>query len=102
MRLPLPQLVILALSVGSLALGCKSESTDPLAKPAPVKTVPALPGAVPSAAQSGPELSPETPKTALGAVPTPEDLEEEAHKTVAVDNLEAELDRLEAEIMAGP
>jgi hypothetical protein len=43
-------------------------------------------------------LAPEEPKTVLSGVPTPEDLEEEAATSLSPDNLEAELDRLEAEI----
>jgi hypothetical protein len=43
-------------------------------------------------------LSPDVPDTKLSGLPTPEDLEEEAAKTLAPENLEAELDRLEAEI----
>lgn len=43
-------------------------------------------------------LAPEEPKTAVSGVPTPEDLEEEAAASLSPDNLEAELDRLEAEI----
>ena len=49
----------------------------------------------------GKSLAPDTPSTKLGELPVASDLEEEAHKTVALENMEAELDRLEAEI-AGP
>ena len=44
-------------------------------------------------------LAPENPATELGDVPVFEDLEEEAERTVAIENLESELDRLEAEIV---
>jgi hypothetical protein len=47
-----------------------------------------------------PELAPESPRTKVADVPVPEDFEEEAAKTVSVENLEVELDRLEAEISA--
>lgn len=43
-------------------------------------------------------LSPSTPRTKLGDIPSAADLEMEADRTVAIENLEAELDRLEAEI----
>ena len=45
-----------------------------------------------------PELSPEEPKTKLGELPVAEDLEEEAEKSVNLDNIDLELDRLQAEI----
>ncbi len=45
-------------------------------------------------------LAPEQPTTTVEGVPTAEDFEEEAAKTLAPDNLEAELDRLESEILA--
>jgi hypothetical protein len=45
-----------------------------------------------------PELSPEEPKTKLGDLPVAEDLEDEAEKSVNLDNIDLELDRLEAEI----
>lgn len=44
-------------------------------------------------------LSPDVPRSKLGEVPVSADLELEADRTVAVENLEAELDRLEAEII---
>lgn len=44
-------------------------------------------------------LSPAVPRTKLGEVPVSADLELEADRTVAIENLEAELDRLEAEII---
>lgn len=47
-----------------------------------------------------PELAPDEPKTQIEAnVVTPVDYEEEAEESIAVENLEAELDRLEAEIV---
>ncbi|MCH2109734.1 MAG: hypothetical protein MK135_10415 [Polyangiaceae bacterium] len=45
-----------------------------------------------------PALSPEEPKTELGDLPVPEDLEEEASAAISEDNLEAELERLGGEI----
>jgi|GEM_PF-3220275 len=47
-------------------------------------------------------LAPEEPRTRAKPIPTPEDYEDEASRTVAVENLEAELDRLEAEIVGVP
>lgn len=43
-------------------------------------------------------LSPDFPRTRMGDIPTSAELEEEAGKSIALENLEAELDRLEAEI----
>jgi hypothetical protein len=47
-------------------------------------------------------LAPEEPRTRAKDIPTYEDYEDEASRTVAVENLEAELDRLEAEIVGIP
>jgi hypothetical protein len=47
-------------------------------------------------------LSPDSPRSRGDEIATPEDFEEEASRTVALENLEAELDRLEAEIVASP
>lgn len=44
-------------------------------------------------------LAPDTPRSRGDEIATPEDFEEEASRTVALENLEAELDRLEAEIV---
>lgn len=44
-------------------------------------------------------LAPDTPRSRGEEIATPEDFEEEASRTVALENLEAELDRLEAEIV---
>lgn len=46
------------------------------------------------------ELAPEDPETQPEGVPVPEDFEEEAAQTLHFENLDAELDRLEAEIEA--
>ncbi len=81
------------------AVACKEDKPAPTEGAAPAASVTAPAAATPAAL---PPLSPEKPATALGTVPTPEDLEGEAERTVRVDNLEAELDRLEAEITAGP
>lgn len=48
------------------------------------------------------ELSPDEPSTELGDYPTALELEAEAERTVSPENLEAELDRLEAEIAGYP
>ncbi|GEM_PF-1281628 len=48
--------------------------------------------------QGAPLLAPALPTTRLGNYPVAEDLEEEAERTISPENLEAELDRLEAEI----
>jgi hypothetical protein len=47
-------------------------------------------------------LAPDEPRTKLGDFPVSAELEEEADRTVAIENLEAELDRLEAEIIGLP
>jgi|GEM_PF-6801799 len=47
-------------------------------------------------------LSPDEPSTELSDYPTSLELEAEAEKTVSPENLEAELDRLEAEIIGFP
>ena len=45
-------------------------------------------------------LAPDSPRSRGEEIATPQDFEEEASRTVALENLEAELDRLEAEIIA--
>jgi hypothetical protein len=45
-------------------------------------------------------LAPDSPRSRGEEIPTSEDFEEEASRTVALENLDAELDRLEAEIVA--
>lgn len=71
-----------------------SGSESPAAAEAPTPTS--------ETADASPELAPESPTTELGDIPTFEDLELEASKTIVVQNLEAELDRLEAEIVELP
>lgn len=48
-----------------------------------------------------PPFAPDEPKTKVEGAATAADFEEEADKTVVYENLEAELDRLEAEIAGG-
>lgn len=43
-------------------------------------------------------LAPSEPETKVAGTPVAEDYEEEAARTIRLENLEAELDRLEAEI----
>lgn len=69
----------------------KTEAVQP-AKPAIVEPPPAPVTVV----ETG--LSPDEPATVVQGIPTPQDFADEAEKTVTADNLEAELDRLEAEI----
>src|SRR5206468_3070845 len=51
-------------------------------------------------ASPSPSAVPEAPSAGLGAVPTPEDTEEDAAHRITDQNLESELDRLEREIQA--
>lgn len=102
--------------IGSLGMACvacdqtppkdESESSQASAPPKPaVATAPpvgAAPTAAPAQGEVTPPLAPDFPQTKLGDIPTSEDLEDEADNTVAFQNLEAELDRLEAEIVDSP
>jgi hypothetical protein len=74
----------------------KTEQVQP-AKPQEIAPVAETKPAAPPAPE-GPALSPDEPTTVVEGVPTPEDFAEEAEKTVSADALDAELDRLEAEI----
>ncbi|HSC87870.1 MAG TPA: hypothetical protein VLC09_11390 [Polyangiaceae bacterium] len=85
---------LMVLSSAFFAIGCDKKETE-VTPEAPAPT--AAPAPAPAVAE-GPELAPEQPSLASNDLPTPEDFEEEAERTVKVDNLEAELDRLEAEI----
>lgn len=76
--------------------GC-SEPEPPPAPPEPVKEAPVVKETKPKP-KPRPKLSPAIPKTKLGTYPVPADLEKEADKTVVVDNFDAELARIEAEI----
>ncbi len=80
----------------SLFIGCdKTEEPQPEAK-APSEEAPTPEDDV--KLPPPPSLAPEQPTTELGTYPVPGDLEAEADRTIAIENLEAELDRLEAEI----
>lgn len=48
-----------------------------------------------------PRVSPEEPRTEVSEYPVPDEFAEEAAKSVSTDNLEAELDSIEAEILGG-
>lgn len=50
----------------------------------------------------GRPLAPDLPHSSAGEIPVAEDFEEEASRSLALENLEAELDRLEAEIASLP
>ncbi len=84
-------------------IGCKQESAPETkteevqpSKPPPVAEVASAKTALPAAGADA--LSPDEPTTVVDGVPTPEDFAEEAQRVVSADALEAELDRLEAEI----
>ena len=55
--------------------------------------------AAPPAIRMGGELAPDQPRTMLSQIPVAEELENEAADSIGVDNIEAELDRIEAEIV---
>ena len=79
-------LVIAAAVTLLAAAGCKQEQPEPEPAPAAVPTQTAAPAV-------------EQPATAVpDDLPTVEDFEEEAAEDITVDNMEEELDRLEAEI----
>jgi hypothetical protein len=78
--------------VSALALGgcAKDEPKDePVAAPTEAEEV---------AEREAPPPAPEEPESSAPSVATPEDFEEEAARTVRLENIDAELDRLEAEI----
>jgi hypothetical protein len=78
--------------VSALALGgCAKD--EPKVDPAPAPTA-----AEEVAEREVSPLAPEEPESSTPSVATPEDFEEEAARTVRLENLDAELDRLEAEI----
>jgi hypothetical protein len=85
MNHPIKLALVLSLALG----GCGQE--EPKAEPAPAAQ-PAQP------AQPPPELAPEDPETEAPAAATAEDFEDEAARTLKLENLDVELDRLEAEI----
>lgn len=79
---------------------CKKESSEQV-QPEPKVQAKSEEGPAEQAKEPAADLSPEVPQFPDTPVVIPEDLEEEAARTVSLDNLEAELDRLEAEIMGG-
>jgi hypothetical protein len=93
--------LISILLLASFTVACskeepKKEEPAPVEEPKPVKQEPKEKPIRVSA------LAPDEPRTRVKELPTSADLEEEAGRTVAVENLEAELDRLEAEIVGSP
>lgn len=84
-------LVVTSLALGTTLSACKTEEPAPAATTAPAKAEPSF--VEPS------ELSPEEPKNADAL--TAAELGDEAEATIAPDQLENELDRLEAEIALG-
>ena len=92
---------LMALGAAMTLIGCKQEpppetKTTEEVQPAKPTPVPEAPKPAPAAVDTG--LSPDDATTTVQGVPTPEDFADEAEKTVSPDNLDAELDRLEAEI----
>ena len=93
---------IIALLAFGLALGACDKKEAPsqeaaITEKAPAPAQPATPAAEEDLGPL-PDLSPDQPSTKLGEHPVAEDLEEEATRTISSDNLEMELERLEAEI----
>lgn len=92
-----------ALVLATLATGCKK--SEP--KPEPEKTAEKKPKKPKSKKPKSdpptplPRVSPEEPRTEVSEYPVPGEFADEAAKSVSTDNLEAELDSLEAEILGG-
>ncbi|NLE88076.1 MAG: hypothetical protein GX607_16950 [Myxococcales bacterium] len=94
----LPRLLVAGALTLALGAACDKKD-DTSSEPAPpVSAAPSDRPAQRTTDAPRAELAPEQPQTKLSGVPLPEDLEEEAARTLSPDNLEAELDRLEAEI----
>lgn len=79
---------------GSTDPGPGSSPLPPSSKAAAPSAEAKLPGARP--------LAPDFPRSPVKELPVAEDFEEEASESLALENLEAELDRLEAEIASLP
>ena len=88
--------ITLISAVCGLSLAC-SKKEEPKTETAPVSQPAEVPAPAPEIEL--PDMSPDEPQTTASEIPVAEDYEEEAERTVHADNLEAELDRLEAEIM---
>lgn len=88
---------LIGLSFSLMLIGCNEPEKAP-PPPEPVKEAPVVAKVAKPKPKSKPKLAPAEPKTKLGTYPVPADLEREADKTVAADNFEAELDRIQAEI----
>jgi len=83
----------------TLAIGCNKKSETPEKSDKPAEQAKSeKPKAAKKVRIRG--LAPDTPRSRGDEIPTSEDFEEEASRTVALENLDAELDRLEAEIVA--
>ena len=89
---------MLSLTIAASACNPQQEEKKEATKATQPEAKVAVEAATPAEALTLPELSPEEPKTKLGELPVAEDLEDEAAKTVNIDNVDLELDRLEAEI----
>lgn len=91
--------VLLALAVVP-ACGNKKEEEAKKAAEAKPKTEKPKAAKAPKKKVKIANLSPDIPRTRMGEIPVAADLEVEAERTVAIENLEAELDRLETEIVS--
>jgi len=96
----------LAVALGVLlmaAQGCKKSEPEPQQSTEPAENADVKP-ATAEAKEPEPkplEQAPTAPKTQVtDGIPTEEDYEEEAAEVVTAENLEAQLDQLEAEIKA--
>jgi hypothetical protein len=94
-RISIALLLLLVLPVA----GCKKSEPEPQSEPE--KTAEVAKPAEPEPEEAAPARDTSLPATEVtDGIPTEEDYEEEAEKAVTADNLEAELDKLEAEISA--
>jgi len=79
--------------------GCKKSEPEPQSEPE--KTAEVAKPAEPEPEKAEPARDTSLPETEVtDGIPTEEDYEDEAEKVITADNLEAELDKLEAEISA--
>lgn len=92
----------LVCGAAGLTLGCKDPPAPPQAEQAePAHFAREKKSARDAQAQATSTLSPEKPQTILPDFPIEQDLEEEAMAVIKQENLKAELDRLEEEIVRG-